>query len=258
MTMRRTGGVGCRNAKGADADADATAAGEECGEVGGEAHEDGAREEDAAVSFGIGSLGPVAMSDRGTSSSVSGDTDADSVPTADAAAPLWAPHGRALTGCLVVVNVALVLLVYLYFWRVFSRKRAAAAASARSDDDDDDDEASSSASAPPPAAAAVSVRTRDDVLASLPVFVVRSSGGEKAEAEAECAVCIAELRDGDECRALPRCGHRFHASCVDGWLRLHTTCPLCRASVVALAAAPERKGGVADTTAAAEDVDARV
>jgi hypothetical protein len=43
--MRRTGGVGCRNAKGADADA--TAAGEECGEVGGEAHEDGAREEDA-------------------------------------------------------------------------------------------------------------------------------------------------------------------------------------------------------------------
>lgn len=85
------------------------------------------------------------MSDRGTSSSVSGDTDADSVPTADAAAPLLAPHGRALTGCLVVVNVALVLLVYLYFWRVFSRKRAAAAASARSDDDDDDDEASSSA-----------------------------------------------------------------------------------------------------------------
>uniref|UniRef100_A0A0D9Y7G3 RING-type domain-containing protein n=1 Tax=Oryza glumipatula TaxID=40148 RepID=A0A0D9Y7G3_9ORYZ len=206
--------------------------------------------------FAIGSLEPVAMSDRGTSSSVSGDTDADSVPTADAAAPLWAPHGRALTGCLVVVNVALVLLVYLYFWRVFSRKRAAAAASARSDDDDDDDDASSSASAPPPAAAAASARTRDDVLASLPVFVVRSSGGEKAEAE--CAVCIAELRDGDECRALPRCGHRFHAACVDGWLRLHTTCPLCRASVVALAAAPERKGGVADTTAAAEDVDARV
>ncbi|KAF0918682.1 hypothetical protein E2562_025808 [Oryza meyeriana var. granulata] len=194
-------------------------------------------------------LEPVAMSDRGTSSSVSGNTDA--VPTADPA-PLWAPHGRALTGCLVVVNVALVLLVYLYFWRVFSRKRAAAAdASARSDDDDD---TSSSASAPPSAATA---RIRDDVLASLPVFVLRTSaaavGGEKAEAE--CAVCIAELRDGDECRALPRCGHRFHAACVDVWLRLHTTCPLCRAGVVVVA---ERKGGVADTTAAVEDMDAHV
>ncbi|XP_040385950.1 E3 ubiquitin-protein ligase EL5-like [Oryza brachyantha] len=197
------------------------------------------------------------MSDRGTSSSASGDTDAGAVPAA--AAPLWAPHGRALTGCLVVVNVALVLLVYLYFWRVFSRKRSAAdAASARSDDDDDDGGggALSSASAPP---AAVSARTRDDVLASLPVFVVRSfsaaggGGGEKAEAE--CAVCIAELRDGDECRALPRCGHRFHAACVDAWLRLHTTCPLCRASVVVVG---ERNGGVADMPAAVDDVDAHV
>nr|ABF95017.1 hypothetical protein LOC_Os03g14920 [Oryza sativa Japonica Group] len=45
MTMRCTGGVGCRNAEGADADAGDAAAGEECSEVGGEAHEDGAREE---------------------------------------------------------------------------------------------------------------------------------------------------------------------------------------------------------------------
>uniref|UniRef100_A0A0D9V068 RING-type domain-containing protein n=1 Tax=Leersia perrieri TaxID=77586 RepID=A0A0D9V068_9ORYZ len=199
----------------------------------------------------------IGMSDRGASSSVAGDTDTDAVPTADAPT-LWAPHGRALTGCLVVVNVALVLLVYLYFWRVFSRKRAAAADSAPSDDDDDD--SSSSASAPPTAAMA---RIRDDVVASLPVFVVRSSaaGGEKAAAaagEGECAVCIGELRDGDECRALPRCGHRFHAACVDAWLRLHANCPLCRASVVGGGVA-ERKCGVTDTTAAAqEDMDARV
>uniref|UniRef100_A0A0D9Z4T4 Uncharacterized protein n=1 Tax=Oryza glumipatula TaxID=40148 RepID=A0A0D9Z4T4_9ORYZ len=46
MTMRCTGGVGCRNAEGADADASDAAAGEERGEVGGEAHEDGAHEED--------------------------------------------------------------------------------------------------------------------------------------------------------------------------------------------------------------------
>uniref|UniRef100_A0A0D3FGC6 Uncharacterized protein n=1 Tax=Oryza barthii TaxID=65489 RepID=A0A0D3FGC6_9ORYZ len=46
MTMRCTGGGGCRNAEGADADAGDAAAGEERGEVGGEAHEDRAREED--------------------------------------------------------------------------------------------------------------------------------------------------------------------------------------------------------------------
>ncbi|XP_002454014.2 E3 ubiquitin-protein ligase EL5 [Sorghum bicolor] len=48
----------------------------------------------------------------------------------------------------------------------------------------------------------------------------------------ECAVCLAELQDGEEARFLPRCGHGFHAECVDMWLASHTTCPLCRLTVV--------------------------
>ncbi|CAL4963934.1 unnamed protein product [Urochloa decumbens] len=197
----------------------------------------------------------------GQSSSPYAETDTG---TGTAPAAARAPHGRAMTACLVAANIALVALVYLYFWRVFSRKRAASSSAASGADDD----ASSSASAP-------SSPTRDDddeqqrridrLLASLPPpFVARPGAG--GGAGAECAVCIGELRDGDEARALPRCGHRFHAACVDAWLRRrHTTCPLCRASVVVASAAAEdtgagpKGGGVAGTTAAAvEDMDAPV
>ncbi|CAO2184775.1 unnamed protein product [Urochloa humidicola] len=194
------------------------------------------------------------------SSSPYGETDAGTDTTAPATVTSRAPHGRAMTACLVAANVALVALVYLYFWRVFSRKRGASSSAAA------DDASSSSASAP-------SSPARDDdeqqrrierLVASLPPPFVERSGGSGAGA-AECAVCLAELRDGDEARALPRCGHRFHAACVDAWLRRrHTTCPLCRASVAVAAAVKEtgsgpKGGGVAGTTAAdVEDMDAPV
>jgi hypothetical protein len=161
-----------------------------------------------------------------------------------------------MTACLIVVNVVLVALVYLYFWRVFSRKSSAASPSASNPMDHDDD-ASSTASTPP-SSPPTSQDQHDRLVASLPKFVARSGSG----ASAECAVCIAELRDGDEGRALPRCGHRFHAACVDAWLRRrHTTCPLCRASVVVAGEEAGPKGsGVTDTTTAAalEDMDAPV
>ncbi|TVU29646.1 hypothetical protein EJB05_21222, partial [Eragrostis curvula] len=68
-----------------------------------------------------------------------------------------------------------------------------------------------------------------ELLRSLPVTVYRaSSSGPKDNAVVECAVCLAELEDGEAARFLPRCGHGFHAECVDMWLASHTTCPLCR------------------------------
>ncbi|XP_066340204.1 E3 ubiquitin-protein ligase EL5-like [Miscanthus floridulus] len=55
--------------------------------------------------------------------------------------------------------------------------------------------------------------------------------------DGSCAVCLAEFRDGETLRLLPRCGHAFHRGCIDTWLRAHVNCPLCRAPVqVALAA----------------------
>jgi hypothetical protein len=52
-----------------------------------------------------------------------------------------------------------------------------------------------------------------------------------------CAVCLAEFRDGETLRLLPRCAHAFHRACIDTWLRAHVNCPLCRAPVQPPAAA---------------------
>lgn len=67
-----------------------------------------------------------------------------------------------------------------------------------------------------------------ELLRSLPVTVY--SAAAKGD-EVECTVCLSELEDGEEARFLPRCGHGFHAECVDMWLASHVTCPLCRLTV---------------------------
>ncbi|KAJ6834500.1 putative E3 ubiquitin-protein ligase-like [Iris pallida] len=50
-------------------------------------------------------------------------------------------------------------------------------------------------------------------------------------ATADCPVCLGGLEDGDMVRLLPTCGHVFHVSCIDPWLRAHVSCPLCRAHI---------------------------
>ncbi|KAF5470169.1 hypothetical protein F2P56_010701 [Juglans regia] len=45
-----------------------------------------------------------------------------------------------------------------------------------------------------------------------------------------CYICLADYGDADMLRLLPDCGHLFHGKCVDPWLRLHPTCPVCRSS----------------------------
>ncbi|RWR80327.1 RING-H2 finger protein ATL70 [Cinnamomum micranthum f. kanehirae] len=45
-----------------------------------------------------------------------------------------------------------------------------------------------------------------------------------------CSICLADYKDTDMLRLLPDCSHLFHLKCVDAWLRLHPTCPVCRTS----------------------------
>ena len=49
--------------------------------------------------------------------------------------------------------------------------------------------------------------------------------------EDECTVCMETFCTNDQIRELPICGHTFHKKCVDEWLSLHATCPICRKNV---------------------------
>lgn len=43
-----------------------------------------------------------------------------------------------------------------------------------------------------------------------------------------CPICLSEYQSKETLRTIPKCNHYFHANCVDNWLRLNATCPLCR------------------------------
>ncbi|KAJ6433074.1 hypothetical protein OIU84_020161 [Salix udensis] len=47
-----------------------------------------------------------------------------------------------------------------------------------------------------------------------------------------CSICLADYKDSDLLRLLPDCDHLFHAHCIDPWLKLHTSCPICRNSPI--------------------------
>ncbi|OEL24380.1 putative RING-H2 finger protein ATL49 [Dichanthelium oligosanthes] len=70
---------------------------------------------------------------------------------------------------------------------------------------------------------------------ALPVFPYRDVAGRR-EGEKDpfdCAVCLCEFAADDKLRLLPTCGHAFHVPCIDSWLLSHSTCPLCRGSILA-------------------------
>lgn len=59
-----------------------------------------------------------------------------------------------------------------------------------------------------------------------------SNSGEDGEAEDKkcCSICLSEYGESEVVRLMPECGHMFHMDCVDEWLRLQATCPVCRTS----------------------------
>ncbi|GAB2295723.1 hypothetical protein Dimus_029877 [Dionaea muscipula] len=64
---------------------------------------------------------------------------------------------------------------------------------------------------------------------SLEVVVDQAKGDE----EYQCPVCLSGFANGEEIRQLSLCRHTFHAPCIDKWLYTHSSCPVCRAFVVA-------------------------
>ncbi|KAJ4758069.1 E3 ubiquitin-protein ligase [Rhynchospora pubera] len=52
-----------------------------------------------------------------------------------------------------------------------------------------------------------------------------------SEEDAECCICLSAYDDGVMLRELP-CGHHFHCSCIDKWLRINAICPLCKYNIL--------------------------
>ncbi|XP_047064944.1 E3 ubiquitin-protein ligase RING1-like [Lolium rigidum] len=49
----------------------------------------------------------------------------------------------------------------------------------------------------------------------------------EVRAEGDCAICLDAFDAGKE---MP-CGHRFHGECLDRWLGVHGSCPVCRSEL---------------------------
>ncbi|KAI3792624.1 hypothetical protein L2E82_06509 [Cichorium intybus] len=45
-----------------------------------------------------------------------------------------------------------------------------------------------------------------------------------------CAICLSDYKPKESLRTIPECNHYFHSECIDEWLKLNATCPVCRNS----------------------------
>lgn len=45
-----------------------------------------------------------------------------------------------------------------------------------------------------------------------------------------CLICLSEYASKETVRFIPECNHCFHVECIDVWLKIHGSCPICRNS----------------------------
>eukprot|EP01052_Picozoa_sp_SAG31_P054037 SAG31_NODE_14161_length_824_cov_1.028966_1_plen_152_part_00 len=59
----------------------------------------------------------------------------------------------------------------------------------------------------------------------------RAMGDPDEEFLEKCSICLGEFEHGELVQALPTCTHIFHPDCIQSWLRVRHTCPLCVTAV---------------------------
>ncbi|KAG6600727.1 putative RING-H2 finger protein ATL19, partial [Cucurbita argyrosperma subsp. sororia] len=60
---------------------------------------------------------------------------------------------------------------------------------------------------------------------------VRYGCSEVAAKYTDCAICLEEFENGEDCQIFVVCKHIFHYSCIQRWLRRNMTCPICRSPI---------------------------
>ena len=68
------------------------------------------------------------------------------------------------------------------------------------------------------------------IIESYPKMVLGESRRLPKPNNGPCSICLSDYRPKDSIRCIPDCHHCFHADCIDEWLRMSATCPLCRNS----------------------------
>ncbi|KAK9941528.1 hypothetical protein M0R45_007232 [Rubus argutus] len=88
----------------------------------------------------------------------------------------------------------------------------------------------------------------------LPIIVYNQSFSVR---DTQCAVCLGDYQAEDRLQQIPACGHTFHIDCIDSWLSMHTTCPLCRLSLLSSHKSqnesPDVPGELSHASSVAED-----
>ncbi|KAK3130576.1 hypothetical protein QOZ80_6BG0495300 [Eleusine coracana subsp. coracana] len=80
-------------------------------------------------------------------------------------------------------------------------------------------------------------RSATSPTAGLPSFTYKPSSSVTTKhnvtggGEETCSVCLGAFEAGETVRLLPLCLHLYHVNCIDPWLDVHSTCPICRSGI---------------------------
>ncbi|CAI9785947.1 unnamed protein product [Fraxinus pennsylvanica] len=81
-----------------------------------------------------------------------------------------------------------------------------------------------------PQSAAVVAGLDDSTIESYTKVVIGESRRLPGHNGVTCPICLVDYNPKDTLRCIPQCEHCFHSECIDEWLRMNGTCPVCRSS----------------------------
>ncbi|XP_029128852.1 putative RING-H2 finger protein ATL69 isoform X2 [Cajanus cajan] len=147
-----------------------------------------------------------------------------------------APPSAAVTtsgaglGYGIAIAVSILVLISTIMLASYACVRIKANATRRSTTAHYDQTQNANTAGPGPGPVAVVLGLEKPAIEAYPKIVLGESRRLPRPNEGPCAICLSEYLPEETLRCVPDCHHCFHADCVDEWLRMSATCPLCRSS----------------------------